>query len=427
MIFRFFFQKYYNSNMPKQQEQQKWNRAIILVDMNAFFASIEQLDFPELRNKPIAVTNGKVGTCIITCSYEARKFGIKTGMRLKEAKALCPSLIQVASRPERYTEISMRIMEALEQVTPTIEIFSVDEAFLDVTHCQNIYPSPIDAAKLTQKIIHEVSGLPCSIGLSGDKTTAKYAAEVVKPNGFTVIPPWEAKETLANVPVTKLCGIGKGTANFLAQYGVIYCKDLANMPISIVAKRFGNLGRKMWLMCQGMDPDPVHTTVPPAKSLGHGKVLPPNTHDIETLKIYLRHMAEKVAARLRRNNMFASKFFIGMRSQYFGWLAINHRTPSDTNSGKDIYFGCKKLLQLYPNAGNILQVQITATDPKADLQQLELLDIDFKRRTLLENTIDNINQKFGEFTVKPAILLGKSEMPNVIAPAWRPSGVRKSL
>lgn len=413
--------------MSLESQKQKWDRAIILVDMNAFFASIEQLDFPKLRGKPIAVTNGELGTCIITCSYEARKFGIKTGMRLKEAKRLCPALIQAPSRPERYTEISMRIMEALEQVTPTIEIFSVDEAFLDVTHCQNIYSSPVEAARLTQKIISEVSNLPCSVGLSGDKTTAKYAAEVVKPNGFTVIPPWEAKETLANVPVTKLCGIGEGTANFLAQYGVIYCKDLANMPISIVAKRFGNLGRKMWLMCQGKDPDPVHTTVAPAKSLGHGKVLPPNTSDIETLKIYLRHMAEKVAARLRRNNMFASKFFIGMRSQYFGWLAVNHRTPSDTNSGKEIYLGCKKLLQLYPQSGNIIQVQITAEDPKADFQQLELLDEDYEQRALLEATIDNINQKFGDFTIKPAILLGKTKMPNVIAPAWRPTGCRKSL
>lgn len=404
----------------EQQQKQTWDRAIILVDMNAFFASIEQLDFPKLRNKPIAVTNGEVGTCIITCSYEARKYGIKTGMRLRAARQLCPALIQAPSRPERYTEISIRIMEALEQVTPTIEIFSVDEAFLDVTHCQNIYSSPIEAARLTQKIIHDVSGLPCSIGLSGDKTTAKYAAEVVKPNGFTVIPPWEAKKTLANVPITKLCGIGPGTANFLAQYGVIYCKDLANLPISIVAKRFGNLGRKMWLMCQGKNSDPVHTTIAPAKSLGHGKVLPPNTSDTETLKIYFRHMAEKVAMRLRRNNMFASKFFIGMSSDNFGWLAIIHRT-CDTQSGSDIYSGCKKLLQLYQQPGNIRQVQITAQNPKADLQQLELLDEDYERRALLETTIDNINQKFGDFTVKPAILLGKSKAPNVISPAWRPT------
>lgn len=405
-----------------------WHRAIILVDMNCFFAAIEQLDNPELRGQPIAVTNGETGTCIITSSYEARRYGVKTGMRLKAAKQLCPHLIQIPSRPKRYAEISIRIMDALQQVTPDIEIFSVDEAFLDVTKCLRIYKDPIDAAKLTKNIVQEVSNLPCSVGLSGDKTTAKFAAESKKPNGFTVIPPWEAEQTLANVPVTKLCGIGPNIARFLAQYDVIYCKDMAKIPISILGKRFGNLGRRIWLMCQGKDPEAVHTTIAQPKSMGHGKVLPPGTIAIETVKINLMYMAEKVAARLRRNNMRASEFFIGICTDSWQWLSYNHKVFSATNDGKEIYAGCEELIKLYPDPGIVRQIQVTALDPLAEMRQLDLFDnADNQHKELLNTTIDCINQKFGSFTIAPASLLKRTTTPNVIAPAWRPTKSRNTV
>ena len=180
---------------------------IVLVDMNSFFASIEQLDQPELFGRPIAVTNGRQGTCIITCSYEARYWGIKTGMRLKQAKKLCPELIQRPSRPKRYAEISTRIMHGLTSITPDVEVYSVDEAFLDMTHCQKIISSPQTMARKIKELILELSDLSCSIGVSGDKTTAKYAAKQNKPDGLTIIPPEKAEETLQDVPVTELCGI----------------------------------------------------------------------------------------------------------------------------------------------------------------------------------------------------------------------------
>lgn len=426
----------YNAN---NNNNNKWKRAIILVDMNCFFAAIEQLDHPQWRKKPLVVTNGSMGTCIITSSYEARYYGIKTGMRLRQAMQLCPQLIHAPSRPERYTEISMLIMEALKQVTPDIEIFSIDEAFLDITKCLHLYESPIAAAKLVKKIIYKVSNLPCSIGLSGDKTTAKYAAESKKPNGFTVIPPWEAEQALANVKVTELCGIGNNIGRFLAQYDVIYCKDMMKLPIGILAKRFGNLGRKMWLMCQGKDPDPIHTEIGPPKSLGHGKILPPQTNDLETIKAYLMYMTEKVAARLRHNNMYSANFFIGIYSEVFGWLAIKYKTGNDTSDSKEIYQGCKKLLKQYPEPGIVRQVQITALTPKSNCRQLSLFDDDnLKHTELLNNTIDNINNKFGSFTVASATLLNyfnstrgihlkKTKILDVISPAWRPSGARKSV
>lgn len=163
-------------------------------DMDAFFASIEQLDNLKLRSKPVAVTNRLQGSCIITCSYEARAYGIKTGMRFHDARQVCPQLIRCSSRPKRYAEVSGRIMKALEDITPDVEVFSVDEAFLEVTHCQKLHGNPIKMGKMAKEKVWQASHLTCSIGVSGDKTTAKYAAKLNKPNSFTVIKPWNAKE-----------------------------------------------------------------------------------------------------------------------------------------------------------------------------------------------------------------------------------------
>ena len=228
-----------------------WPRAIALVDMNAFFASVEQHDHPEWRGQPVVVTNGDIGTCIITCSYEARRYGIKTGMRLREAYQRCPHLVHAASRPKRYVDVSTTIMQALQSMTPDIEIFSIDEAFLDLTRCQRLHGDAVNAAKKIKQCVFDTSGLLCSVGLSGDKTTAKYAAQYQKPNGFTVIPPWESETCLRDVSVRALCGIADGVARFLAQYGVLTCGDMRRVPMQVLAQRFGNVGRRLWLMCQG--------------------------------------------------------------------------------------------------------------------------------------------------------------------------------
>lgn len=403
-----------------------WPRAIILVDMNAFFASIEQLDFPELRGRPVAVTNGVVGTCVITSSYEARACGVKTGMHLKVARSLCPDLIQRSARPQRYAEISTRIMSALGSITPDLEVFSVDEAFLDVTYCQRLLGSPPEIALAAKRIVTDVSGLLCSVGVSGDKTTAKYAAKLHKPDGLTVIPPWEAKQRLHDVPVTQLCGIAEGIGQFLAVRGVHVCGDMVRLPISVLGKRFGNIGRRIWYMCQGEDPEKVHTHVAAPKSIGHGKVTPPNTTNISLLATYLLHMAEKVAARLRRNDMSAKTFFVGLRGSY-DWIAHKYTAVTPTSDGHIIYKFCTDLLTKTWSGEPIHQVQITALDPQPANGQLELFLPDTARTQARLECIDLINQRYGEFTVAPARLLGRSTMPNVIAPSWKPTGHRQTI
>jgi DNA polymerase-4 len=404
-----------------------WPRAIILVDMNAFFASIEQMDFPELRGQPVAITNGRQGSCIITSSYEARRFGVKTGMRLFEARELCPEIIQCAARPQRYAELSTVIMAALNDITPDVEVFSVDEAFLDVSRCQRLLGSPIEIAQRTKQRVLEVSGLPCSVGVSGDKTTAKYAAKLQKPDGFQVIYPWEAKVRLRDVPVTELCGIAKGIGRFLASYGVITCGDIDKIPISILAKRFGNLGRRIWYMCQGADPEPLRLQVAAPKSIGHGKVIPPNTTNKALIETYLLHMSEKVAARLRRHQMAASHFFIGLRGMQWNWIATKAKLAYPCADGRSIYHLCQQFMAADWHGEPLSQVQITALDPRPDSQQLDLFMVNDQERRNTNKAVDAINQHFGEFTIAPARLLGRSSMPNVISPAWKPFGHRQSI
>ena len=377
-----------------------WPSMIALVDMNAFFASVEQANNPLLFGKPVAITNGLVGTCIITSSYEARAFGIHTGMRLREAKQLCPQLIQRPANPVLYAKVSTCIMESLHAFTPDFEIFSVDEAFLDLTHCQNLWGAPEIIGRLIKQTVFDCSGVRCSVGISGDKSTAKYAAKLHKPDGLTLIPPWEARERLASVAVTELCGVNKGIGAFLAKRGAITCGDVARLPISVLGQRFGNPGKRIWYMCQGADPDKVETNIKAPKSMGHGKVVPPDTRDKNTIYMYFVHMAEKVANRLRSNAMQAQKYFIGLKCQD-GWLGDKLKTSFPTNDSKPIIKLCKHILYHYWQGQGVFQVQVTALDPHSYKGQIDLFGEDTSRRYQLNRAMDLINERYGEFTVAP--------------------------
>ncbi len=397
------------------------------MDMNAFFCSVEQADHPELQGRPIGITNGSQGTCIITCSYEARAFGIHTGMRLREAMRKCPDFIRVPSHPRRYAEVSSNIMDALTMLTPDVEVFSVDEAFLDVTRCQRLMGPPEQIAKAVKQTVLEASGgILCSVGVSGDKTTAKFAAKLNKPDGLTIILPWEARQSLADAPLTDLCGIAHGIGSFLAARGIVTCGDMQRLPIGVLGKRFGNLGRRIWLMAQGLDPDPVKISIPEPKSIGHGKVMPPDTTDPEIIHTYLLHMAEKVATRLRRHGFRAGRFFIGLRTAD-GWLGGKQRSTMPTDHGPDIMELCRNFMAREWHDHPVFQVQITALDPHPANKQMEMFVPDRRRQQRLNQARDQINQRYGEFTLAPARLLLHSSMPNVIAPAWRPSGHRETI
>jgi len=382
----------------------RWKKVIVLLDMDAFFAAIEILDNPKLSNKPVSVTNGLHGSTIITCSYVARRYGIHTGMSLHKARHLCPGLINMPARHQRYNQISTAIMRYIAaEFTPDIEVFSVDEAFLDMTACQMRFPNLFILAKAIQDGIYKRFCLPVSIGISGDKTTAKYAAKCAKPYGVKVVLPHQAADFLAAVPVTDLCGIAHNIAYVLAEYGVHYCQDIKRIPKSILQQRLGVTGVRIWYMCQGKDPAPVYTKTQKAKSMGHGKVLPPGTKSKDQVIYYLVHMAAKLATRLHQEGYYASVFIIAMRTPQKTWIKrkIVHTVRYR------IYESLVGMIQHFLadkwHGEIITQVQITACRLHID-EQLDLFTQENKQYDL-QRTLVAINHKYNKNIVTYARII----------------------
>ena len=401
-------------------------KIFIHVDMNAFFASIEQRDFPELSGMPVAVTNGRHGSCIITSSYEARAFGVKTGMKICEGKIICPHLIQKSSRPTVYAAASKNIMNILGTITPDIQVFSVDEAFLELTNCMRIYKNIDKIAYKIKDLIYSSENLKCSIGISYSKSLAKFASKINKPDGITFINKKNCHQYLNNAPVNELCGVSKGITQFLNTHGVYKCSDMKKIPISILSNRFGNIGKKIWLMASGEDfeglaSDPVHP-----KSLGHGKVVIPNTKARCLIKKIFLKLSTKLSKRLREHDYESKKFMIGIKIKA-GWIQRKIKLEYATCDQSEIFNICKHYLSMLDRNIGIYQVQVTAISPIQKDIQADFFSQKTKQNNYL-NAIDSINEKFGKDTIKLARLkLDRYESPDVIAPAWRPNGYRKSV
>lgn len=382
----------------------RWQRAIVLVDMSAFFASVEQLDNLALSGCPVVITNGDQGSRIMTSSHEARAWGIHTGMCLSEAKRMCPDLVRVSARSSRYEEISARIMSALQGITPDIEVCSIDKAFLDVTHLQRAYGAPPVIARRVQRLIQEVSGLSCSVGVAGDKTTAKWAAKQNKPAGLTVIPPWETAERIRTVPFSEFCGVGRGIGQFLASRGVRTCGDMGRLPVSVLAQRWGNIGRRIWLMAQGHDPEPVNSGIIPPKSVGYGNVLPSGMGDGPLLRRTFDHLADKVASRLRETHLDAQQFYIGLRTDR-GWLGGRFLTTQPTDDGQAIGRLCREVLLRVWQGEDVDQVQVTALDPvSVGIHMKVFPKVEKNSRRAIHQVVDQIDFQFDAKLIAPASL-----------------------
>ena len=405
-----------------------WMRCIVCVDMNAFFASIEQFLRPELCSKPIAITNGSRGSCIITSSYEARAFGIKTGMRFSDARFLCPQLIQVASRSVVYADFSKRLMQLLyDEFSPDIEVFSVDEAFLDMTHVHHGFT---DARVLAQAIynrVFAVLSLPCSVGISGDKTTAKYAAKLHKPNGVSVIPPLISRSILEPVNVSEICGIGPNTKRYLAKFGALTCGGVGQVPVSILSKKFGVKGQRLWLMCAGKDPDMVKSYVDRPKSMGHSKILPPGINSRSHLIRYLDVMAFQLTYRMLLHNVYALTFVCSVqlsnRQRYDCELSLS----SPCRKYEDLFYWLKSVSDAISLDAMVRKVSVTALN-LSDVIQYDFMSTkssqQLKHDDCLERLLLSVNQRFGRSTLIPARLLNvfsRVQSSRVISPAWKGS------
>ena len=224
---------------------------IMCIDMDAFFASVEQQVNPKLRGKPIAVIGSGGRTVITTRSYEARAFGVKTGMNTYEAKKLCPDLILVVGDNEKYAHTCSELSIVYRKYTPDIEIYSIDEAFLDITTTQHLFGGPEAIGFAIKKEVKDQFGINCTVGIAPNILMAKLASDIAKPDGLKWIKPEDNETLLEDLPVKDLWGIGSATAEKLEQLGIRTCGELGKAPASLLRNKFGITGETLKHMGQG--------------------------------------------------------------------------------------------------------------------------------------------------------------------------------
>ena len=306
--------------------------------MNAFFASVEQQANPELQGKPIAVI-GRGRTVVTTASYEARAFGVKTGMNTWQAKQACPQVIFVIGDNRKYTHTSSEIMKMMRDYTPLVEVFSIDEAWLDVTHSLAIFGSAENIAYLLKARIRHRFGITCSIGIAPNKLLAKLASEMKKPDGLTIIRPEEVARILEHLPVQELCGIGRKTEQQLLMMGIRTCGELGRYPLERLTRKFGIIGERLQQMGQGMDDSPV---VPvenqqEVKSVGHSMTLERDISSRRDMEKYLLQLAEMVGRRARRYNVAGKTVHLTVRYADFTTVGRQQTRKVHTNQSEEIF------------------------------------------------------------------------------------------
>lgn len=276
--------------------------AIIHVDMDAFFASVEQRDNPELRGRPVAVGGRPESRGVVAAaSYEARGFGVYSAMSMATAVKLCPGLVIVPTNHKRYKEVSEVIMEIFHSYTPLVEPLSLDEAFLDVRGSENLFGPPELIGTEIQRRIGEELQLSASVGIGPNKFVAKLASDYQKPAGFTVIPQEKVLEFLAALPVEKMWGTGLKTADKLKSIGVYTIGQLRELSQSFLEESFGKYGTVLYDFARGKDTRPVEPNRE-VKSVGREITFAEDIRDMAKLRQTLRWLAEKVGRGLRRDN-----------------------------------------------------------------------------------------------------------------------------
>lgn len=260
------------------------SKIIICIDMDAFFASVEQKVNPKLRGKPIAVVGSGGRTVVTTRSYEARAYGVKTGMNVYEAKKLCPNLILVVGDNEKYAHTCKELSVIYSRYTPDIEIYSIDEAFLDVTTTHHLFGDPMAIGASIKKEVNEKFGINCTVGIAPNILMAKLASDIAKPDGLKWIKPEDTEAFLKDLPVKELWGIGAGTTERLEQLGIKTCGELGKAPVSLLRSKFGIIGENLKQMGQGLCDRPLAVKEEDPKSIGHSTTLPKDISDREAMK-----------------------------------------------------------------------------------------------------------------------------------------------
>ncbi len=392
---------------PKISFPHSMKRDIIHLDMDAFYASVEVMDNPELAGKPVIVGGASDRSVVCAASYEARAYGVHSALAVAIARKRCPQGIFLPVRMGRYQEVSERIMDIFHDYSPKVEQISVDEAFLDVTGCHRLFGSPARIAEMIRARVREEIGLTVSAGIAGSKLVAKIASDRDKPDGLTIVPHGEEERFLAPLAIKCLWGVGKKTLPALELLGVRTIGDLTRFSLDFLERKFGKQGRHMYFCARGIDNRRVETEHE-TKSIGNEETFAADMTDMIAIRKELLRLATRVAERLRRHH--CSSRTVTLKIKYFDFSAISRAVTlhHPTNDAKQLYqavidllpktmAGRKPLRLVGIIAGNLTNDTLPA--------QLNLFDGNGRtERRALNSALDRINERFGPQTIKPAAL-----------------------
>jgi len=387
----------------KQSEHQRW---IMHVDMDAFYASVEILDNPNLKGLPVIVGGRSARGVVSTCSYEARKFGVHSAMPLFEARRLCPHGVYLPVRPHRYAEISGKIMAIFRETSPLVEQLSIDEAFLDLTGMERLGGAETIAHQVQDRIQEELK-LSASVGLAPNKFLAKLASDMDKPHGFVKITPGEAEAMLAPMPVTKIFGIGRSAEDKLKQFGIEKIGQLASADVAILRKVFGINAEQVKRLARGLDDRPV-VNEEEAKSIGKENTFDYDLTDFESCRDEVLDLSGQVGWRLRRENLAGHT--VTLKVKFADFHTITRSSTGDRLIAWDeeIFSLAEQMwrkINVKPGV-RLLGVSVSNLFRPEDEPVLGFAEDERMQRR--NRAIDSLKSKFGENIIKRGIV-GKNK------------------
>src|SRR4051812_15219951 len=315
-------------------------RTILHVDLDAFFAAVEQRDHPELLGRPVIVGGGGPMDrgVVSAASYEARKFGVRSAMPLREAGRLCPDGVFLPVDGAKYLSVSREVMTILRRFSPLVEPISIDEAFIDVTASRALFGDGEAIASAIKSAVRAEIRLTASVGVASTKLVAKIASDLRKPDGLVVVPLGEEAAFLAPLPISRLWGVGESTATALRDYSVATIGDLAALPPELLTHRFGKHGASLVDRARGVDPDRVvGADSADAKSIGHEHTFDVDTSDRDVIERTLLAMADGVAGRLRASGVKAGTITVKIRDSSFRTITRQRTLPEATDLTEPIW------------------------------------------------------------------------------------------
>ena len=385
-------------------------RTILHVDLDAFFAAVEQRDRPELRGKPVIVGGGGPNQrgVVSAASYEARTFGVHSAMPLRTAGRLCPNGVFLPVDGAKYQAVSREVMTILRRYTPLVEPISIDEAFLDVTGSRKLFGDGETIGRLVKKAIHEEVGLTASVGVARTKLVAKIASDLRKPDGLVVVKPGDEEAFLRPLPISRLWGVGAKSAAALSEYGVRTIGDLAGLPADLLVRRFGKHGASLGDRARGLDADPVGNR-DAAKSVGHEHTFDVDTSDRDVIERTILAMSEGVAGRLRDSHVRASTVTVKIRDTSFRTITRQRTLSEPTDLTEPIFRTALELARPEVRGLKIRLLGVTASG-LGERDQLSLFEADDPRRRRVTEAADTVRHRFGERAITRARLVG-SRLP----------------